>query len=206
MEDFFDEELPSFLYTFIVGGPTFSTEVQTSNSKREVRFANHITPINRYKVANCKLTSTQVGELQNFFCKVQGKKYAFILRDPNEHKAENQPLLLLDAQNLKFQLIKSYDKALQHTCNAPHRKILKPIKDSVRIFTNDKKERVVKNISDELGIVTVTEEVLRENIGLLRADFDFNIPVRFDTDSLKYKSELDFCASVEPFDLVEVLK
>ncbi len=216
MENFFDQELPSFLYTFVSGGPTFYTEIQSSNGGREVRFANRVSPINRYKVLNCKLTALQMSELQKFFCAVQGRKYSFRFRDLIDCEETDAPLEVLDKENLKFQLIKIYPKREQNLPNRSCRKILKPEIGSIKIRLN--KEEITEDIEiDDLGIITISNPIRlingnliriidEKNLDSLTANFRFDIPVRFETDSLKYRSELDSSVSIEPFELVEVLQ
>jgi uncharacterized protein (TIGR02217 family) len=206
MENFFDQELPSFLYTFIRGGPTFYTEIQSSNGGREVRFANRISPINRYKVVDCKLTALQISELQKFFCAVQGRKYSFRFRDLIDYEETNAPLEVLDKENFKFQLVKIYLK--REPSNRSYRKILKPEKSSIKICLN--KEEINEKVSvDDLGVITISNSLRllnEKNLDFLTANFRFDIPVRFETDALKYRSELDSSISIEPFELIEVLQ
>lgn len=208
MENFFNQELPSFLYTFIMGGPTFFTEIQSSNGGSEVRFANRTSPINKYKVSNCKLTVSQISELQQFFCTVQGRKYAFRFRDLIDYQNNNSPLEIVDKENFKFQLIKLYQSKEQKLANKSCRKILKPEEGSVKIYLNEEEinEEILVN---DLGIITISNihNILnKDSLDSLRASFRFDIPVRFETDALRYRSELDSSFTLEPFELIEVLQ
>jgi len=209
MENFLDKELPNFLYPFVIGGPTFNTEIYRSNSSREVRFTNGLAPVNRYKITNCQISFDQLIELQNFFCAAQGRKNSFRFKDLYDHVAINEPLIMLEKESLTFQLVRSYGIRAETNQHSVLRKILKPDQNSIVIDFNQikiesftKKNHGIVQLQRDESLESLNEQSLQS----LKASFRFDIPVRFDTDELKYRSELDYRVAVEPFELIEVIQ
>jgi hypothetical protein len=199
MEDLY---LPEFLLRFMVGGPSFTTIVKRAYNGRECRFASHSLPINRYTVEECRLTTKELRQLEEFFCLAKGCESEFYLKDPNYYKVSFSPLLW---PNKKAPIVQLAD-----FCSSTLRKIiLKPELASLTLeFQGQHCEGghyLGKGLID-LSNTQPGKQILEEpsSFERLKASFNFFIPVRFDADRLKYRADIGGYVRVEPFELVEV--
>jgi len=123
-----------------------------------------------------------------FFEERRGRLYGFRFRDPMDHascpigqqpQAGDQQLGIGDGETTSYQLTKTY--GAQH---APYqRKITKPVADTVRVAL-DGTETTAITIDETTGLVIFATPPLAGS--QLTAGFQFDVPVRFDTDQLEF--------------------
>jgi uncharacterized protein (TIGR02217 family) len=190
MIKFSQQVFPADISYGMAGGPEYSTDVIVAKSGAEQRNINWGRPKYRYNVAYGVRTKEQLDKLICFFRSHKGKAIGLRFKDWVDYKARNQRLRELDGSN--FQLVKYYEQDM--------RIITKPVKDSVVIRLNGKK--FTDYIIDyDSGIVTLGKEIK----GDLRADFEFDVPVRFDTDRLVSTIESYGVYSWQEIPLLEVI-
>ena len=180
-------------------GPTFSTDVVTMPSKGEQRNINWSYPKHTGNLSMGIKKEADFKLLLNFFILRKGKGYGFRFYDWLDHSAEYQFLGFGDGSTCAFQLRKIYvDQELDL---ATYRKISKPIAGTVTAY--------LKTIADTtLSVPTIQKQIAEDpptvvqsasidlTTGILTlptapavgqaviASFDFDVPVRFDTDEL----------------------
>ena len=198
MSDFHNVNLPIYIEIFAVATIEFSTICASTKSGREVRNAISLSPKRTYQLKDCRLSRTQFEIFNSFFYARCGKRYAFRLKDHFDYKVNKQLIGEGDGAIKEFQLVKIYQDS-----EAPYiREITKPLGKSVSIFT-DEDEIVPEEINLKTGKIKLSE-ALPENTELF-ANFEFDVPVRFDKDSFQYSFNQDGTISLDDVRLVEVL-
>jgi uncharacterized protein (TIGR02217 family) len=190
MIKFSQQVFPADISYGMAGGPEYSTDVIVTKNGAEQRNCNWGRPKYRYNVAYGVRTKEQLAKLICFFRAHKGRAIGFRFKDWVDYKASNQPLK--EIEGLNFQLIKNYDQDL--------RIITKPVKNTL-VITLDGKKFDYYTVDYNSGIVSLTKKIN----GDLRASFEFDVPVRFDTDRLVSTIESYGVYSWQEIPLVEVL-
>ncbi|APR98904.1 TIGR02217 family protein [Wolbachia endosymbiont of Folsomia candida] len=159
------------------GGPEFSTDVVTTHNGREQRNINWSHARAKYNIAYGIKSNEQLLELITFFQARKGKAIGFRFKDWSDFIVSNQEIGVGDSQQTTFQLIKTYvsgeDKYV--------RVIKKPVRDKVKIYLNGKEESEC-SVNYATGEITFIKPPIKDTI--ITATFEFDVPVRFDTDYL----------------------
>lgn len=174
-KNFLEIRFPTDISYGTSGGPEFSTDIITNVGGHEIRNINWQNARNYFNVNTGIKTQIHLTQLLSFFRICQGQAYGFRFKDWADYQAHKQPLKKI-ADN-KYQLIKEYIIGE----NKSIRIIKKPVLDTVKIYLDDV---VVTDyqIDYTTGIVTFDTELETEKI---TADFEFDLPVRFDSDKLR---------------------
>lgn len=160
------------------GGPTFSTDVIEAFSGFEQRNINWSAARARYNVAHGVKTQSQLDELIAFFRARQGKAIGFRFKDWTDYQAVAQNIGTGNGSQTVFQLTKKYTSSVTVT-----RIIKKPVNNSaLKIYLNAVLQSSGYTVNYATGAVTFTTA---PGSGVaVTADFEFDVPVRFDTDQL----------------------
>ena len=160
------------------GGPTFSTDVIEAFSGFEQRNINWSAARARYNVAHGVKTQSQLDELIAFFRARQGKAIGFRFKDWTDYQAVAQNIGTGNGSQTVFQLTKKYTSSVTVT-----RVIKKPVNNSaLKIYLNAALQSSGYAVNYATGAVTFTTA---PGSGVaVTADFEFDVPVRFDTDQL----------------------
>lgn len=162
------------------GGPGFATDVVTLANGVERRNMQALSARARYNVAHGVKTKAQLDELLAFFMARRGRAEGFRFKDWMDFKAINQPLGEGDGETLNFRLTKTYAH------DGYVRPISKPVEGTVFVYVDSAPAEGV-GIDYTTGVVTFAAppEAGRQ----IHADFEFDVPVRFDTDQLSARME-----------------
>jgi len=160
------------------GGPEFSTEVVELGSGYEQRNINWAYARARYNVAYGVKTAAQMTALIAFFNARKGRAHGFRFKDWTDYTATAQDIGTGDGTEDDFQLYKHYTDA-QGTYA---RKITKPVAGSVHIYFDSVEQTEGWDIDTATGIVTFTAPPA-EGVAIT-ATFEFDVPVRFESDHL----------------------
>ena len=160
------------------GGPGYSTSVVVTDGGHEKRNARWQQARARYNVAHGVKTRTQLDALIAFFRARKGRAYGFRFKDWSDFQGIAQPLGTGDGSRTLFQLVKSYSSGGVTEA----RLIRKPVSGTVKIYVNGVHATSGVTVDATTGGVTFTSAPA--NSALISADFDFDVPVRFDTDTL----------------------
>lgn len=193
------------------GGPERRTDIVTTASGREERNARWAHARRRYDAGSAIRTLTQLEAVLAFFEERRGRLYGFRWRDRIDWKScplaaaprfSDQNLGVGDATTRVFALRKLYGGAY-----APYwRDIAKPVAGSVKVGVAgvEKAEGVDFDVDVATGLVTFRPGRVPPAGAAVAAGFEFDVPVRFETDLL----EIDFAAfdagSIPHVPLIEI--
>lgn len=125
----------------------------------------------------------QLDELIAFFRARQGRARGFRFKDWMDFSVTNQLIGTGDGSETEFRLVKSYSSgAVQE-----ERVIHKPVAGSVKIYVNGSLQS--SGVAVDSGSGAVTFDVAPASAAAVTADFEFDVPVRFDTDQLSARME-----------------
>jgi uncharacterized protein (TIGR02217 family) len=178
------------------GGPEFSTAVTTTANGSEQRNINWFYAKARYNIATGIKESWHLEEVVEFFRVHKGRAIGFRMKDWNDYKATFEEIGKGDTESKKFQLIKTYKKG---PCQDV-RIIKKPVEGSVQIFVNGKEAAF--DCDFKTGLVELAKIPLEGEV--VAASFEFDVPVRFDIDSLNLSTESASTLGLDPIFLVEI--
>jgi len=189
---FVEVQFPSDISYGATGGPMLLTDVVATVSGHEQRNSKWSQARARYNVASGVKTETQWQALIAFFRARRGKAVGFRFKDWGDFKAVNQPLLSLGGT--QYQLVKQYVSGAV----VSERIISKPVAGTVKLYRNSILQASGWSIDTATGIITTSLT------GTLTVDFDFDVPVRFDTDELALSLDSFNAGSWNNIPLIEV--
>ncbi len=160
------------------GGPEFATTIVTMASGFEQRNINWQAARGRWDVASGLKNQTQLDTLLAFFRGRKGRAHGFRFKDWSDFRATGQLIGTGDGTNKTFQLVKNYTSG----AGSESRIIKKPVSGTTKIYLNGVQLTSGWSISSSTGIVTIN--TAPSNGVPVTADFEFDVPVRFDTDRM----------------------
>lgn len=181
-----------------MGGPGYNTTIVAVRSGSEARNINWSKARHNYDVAYGVRTMEQLEELIEYFHAVAGSGYGFRFKDFADFKSCNtgntptfsdQIIGTGDGVEDDFQLIKTYTKG----AFSRERTISKPVAGTVLVSINGVQKlqgdaTYPWSINTATGIITFTAAVPPDT-QIVRAGYEFDVPVRFDVDSLQVNLE-----------------
>ncbi len=213
MIPFAEVQFPSEISYGSKGGPVFSTEIITSFSGHEQRCINWAYARSRYDIGSGIKTEEQWHQLIAFFRARRGRAIGFRYKDWSDYRAINQVIGIGDGSATQFQLIKTYksdsdyyeglEAESTHTLYA--REIKKPIKNHIfALYFNSRQIETegIYGVDFTTGIIDFASPPSQGTS--ITADFEFDVPVRFDTDHLDLQSNSFGASSWNNIPLVEI--
>lgn len=180
------------------GGPGYSTDVVMTVSGHEQRNVNWEHARARYNVAHGVKNQMQLDALIAFFRARKGRAYGFRFKDWSDFKAINQNLGEGNGSITQFQLVKHYqDGGASET-----RVIHKPVEGTVNVYVDSILQEIGVTVDYEAGMVSFS--TAPASSAVISADFEFDVPVRFDTDSLSARLDNYGAYSWNDISLVEL--
>lgn len=192
------------------GGPERRTEIATLNSGHEQRNQRWAHSRRRYNAGYGVKSHADLQKVLDFFEERRGRFHSFLWRDAIDFSSAaagqatgplDQPLGTGDATTTTFQLVKRYGTGLDPF----DRKITKPIANTLRIAADG-----VERVSSDFNVDVLTGQVsfaVAPSLGtVLTAGFEFDVPVRFDSDRLEIELAGFDAAEAPNILLVEVLE
>lgn len=181
------------------GGPMFSTDIVATFSGHEQRNINWSQARSRYDIGSGIKTPDQWEQIIAFFRARRGRAVGFRYKDWSDFRAINQFLGLGDNEKVAFQLVKHYKSGDVHYT----RLINKPVNNNFcKIYIDSVLIIEGVNIDYTTGIVTFEAPPKQDES--ITADFEFDVPVRFDTDHLDLSMDSFNTGSWRNITLVEV--
>jgi uncharacterized protein (TIGR02217 family) len=189
------------------GGPERRTQVVELASGDEERNASWADSRRHYDAAYGIRRADDLAAVIAFFEARNGRLHGFRWKDWGDHRSGlpsapttpiDQVLGTGDGDTTAFQLVKRYESGSQ----AWVRRILKPVAGTVRVTLGGVEALSGWAVNATTGIVTFDTAPAA---GLLvTAGFEFDVPVRFDTDRLDVTWDLDRLGSIASIPLIEV--
>lgn len=189
---FVEVQFPTDISYGATGGPMFLTDVVTTVSGHEQRNSKWSQARARYNVASGVKTEAQWQSLIAFFRARRGKAVGFRFKDWSDYQAINQPLQSLGDD--AYQMVKRYISGAV----VAERIITKPVAGTVKLYRNSLLQASGWSVDTATGIITTALT------GTLTVDYDFDVPVRFDTDELALSMDSFNAGSWNNIPLIEV--
>jgi uncharacterized protein (TIGR02217 family) len=189
------------------GGPERRTQVVELASGDEERNASWANSRRRYDVAYGIRRADDLAAVVAFFEARNGRLYGFRYKDWADYKSSlpSQAITPTDQQigtgtgSLKtFQLAKRYTSGAQTWV----RIIAKPVTGTVRVALGTVEQMSGWTLDASTGVVTFT--TAPGSGVIIRAGFEFDVPVRFDSDSLDVTLDVERLGSITSIPLLEI--
>ncbi len=160
------------------GGPEYFTDVVETHGGYEQRNANWAQSRGRWNVAHGVKTQAQLDALIAFFRARKGRADGFRFKDWTDYSGTAQALGTGNGVLTQFQLVKKYTSgSVTET-----RSISKPVSGTVKVYLNGVEQMSGWSVNTGTGMVTFSAA---PGGGVaVTADFEFDVPARFDTDRL----------------------
>lgn len=160
------------------GGPGYSTSVVQTASGFEQRNMNWSAARGSWDVSSGLKQPSQLETLIAFFRARKGRACGFRFKDWTDYQATGQALGTGDGETQTFQLVKTYASG----AGSETRTITKPVSGTVVVYADGAKQTTGVSVDTTTGVVTFSEAPA--DGAVLTADFEFDVPVRFDTDEM----------------------
>ena len=189
------------------GGPERRTQIVELASGDEERNASWANSRRRYDVAYGIRRSDDLAAVVAFFEARNGRLHGFRYKDWADYKSSlpSQPTSPTDQQigtgtgSLKtFQLVKRYASGAQSWT----RTIVKPVAGTVRVALGTVEQLTGWTLDPTTGVLTFTTAPAGGVI--VRAGFEFDVPVRFDSDTLDVTLDFERLGSITSIPLLEI--
>ena len=192
------------------GGPERRTDVVLLASGHEERNTRWADSRRRYNAGTGVRSLDDLHALIAFFEERRGKLYGFRWRDRADWKScapgdtldpADQEIGVGDGDNAVFQLAKTYGGI------APYeRAITKPVTGSVRVAVDglEQVEGTDFSVGSATGVVTFLAGHIPGEDAVVTAGFEFDVPVRFDTDRLDINLASFEAGDVPSIPIVEI--
>ena len=210
LSSFHEVRFPFALALGASGGPVARTEIVQLASGREQRNTRWSVPRRRFDAGSAIRNFSQLQEIADFFEARRGRLFGFRFRDPLDHKscpaaqspsALDQVIGTGDGVAASFQLVKAAGEGL------PMRNILKPVEGTVTIAVNGTEQQIdtAFEVDTTSGLVTFLPGHVPPADGLVTAGFEFDLPVRFDSDELTINLAAFGAGDIPSIPLIELV-
>lgn len=207
--EFHEVRFPASLSFGSIGGPERRTEIVTLANGFEERNSLWAHARRRYDAGVSMRSLDDVETLIAFFEARQGQLYGFRWKDWSDHKScaasrdpdfEDQVIGTGDGVTRDFPLCKTYKSGDQSYT----RPIKKPVLGTVRIGIqrDEMTESIRYSVDYQTGIVSF--ETPPDETVAVTAGFEFDVPVRFDTDRIQTSVASFQAGDVPTVPIVEV--
>ena len=212
MSSFHDVNFPLSIALDARGGPERRTDIVTLASGKEERNARWKHSRRRYEAGIGVRSLNDLRLVIAFFEERQGQLYAFRYKDPLDYTsaANSGTLTATDCVIgtgtgvlATFQLVKTYGAgATQYA-----RPITKPIAATVKVSVSgvEQTHGTFYNCDAATGLITFTPSHVPPLNAVITAGFQFDVPVRFDTDALDISLRAFKAGDIPSIPLIEVL-
>ena len=191
----------------LVGGPERRTDVVMTASGREERNARWANSRRKYNVGFGVKSLDDIQNVVAFFEERRGRLYAFRFKDHTDFKscapsqnisATDQVIGTGDGTTAAFQLTKKYGSTRSYL-----RTILAPGLGTVVISVNGiSATQFTANFTT--GLITFNAGNIPPIGAVITAGFEFDVPVRFDTDQIKINLAHFASGEIPEIPLIEV--
>lgn len=206
---FHEVRFPTDLSFGALGGPERRTEIVTLSNGFEERNTPWQHSRRRFDAGMGVRSTADLEVLIAFFEARAGQLHSFRWKDWSDFRSatgqaaitpEDQVIATADGELRTFQLAKSY-RSGAHSYTRP---IKKPVHGTVRLAVagNEMHEGIDWSIDETTGLVTFV--ITPEADAPVTAGFEFDVPVRFDTDTIQISMSRFNAGEVPDVPVVEV--
>jgi len=208
---FHEVRFPTDLARGALAGPERRTEIVTLGSGYEQRNTRWVHSRRRYNAGYGVKTVDDLHTVIAFFEERRGRLFGFRFRDPLDHKSclpkmavspLDQILGQGDGTTLSFKLSKLYGEL----ATGYVRPIAKPVEGSVRVAVNGVELAAADiTVDASTGEVMLSQSALPAVDETVSAGFEFDVPVRFETDSISVNLRAFEAGDIPSIPLMELL-
>jgi len=195
---FHEVRFPTDISYGSIGGPGFSTDIIITHGGYEQRNINWAEARAKYNVAHGVKTAAQLASLIAFFRARQGRGYGFRFKDWADFSGTGEMIATGDGVKTQFQLLRNYTSGNINITRA----VDKPVSGTVRVYVNSVLQESGWSVDVTSGMITFV--AAPTNAAVITADFEFDVPVRFDTDQLSARLDDYGINSWNNISLIEV--
>lgn len=179
------------------GGPRFQTSITVLATGAEQRNVDWSTQRARWELSYGIQDKVDFDAVIRFFYARQGRARGFRFKDWSDFEGEAQNIGTGTGVLTTFQLVKKYTSVVTYTRN-----ITRPVTGTVAIYFDSVLQVSGYTVNYDTGVVTFSPAPTAAVV--ITADFEFDVPVRFDTDELQLRLETATAAAVESLPVVEL--
>lgn len=179
------------------GGPGFKTTIITLASGHEQRNADWQKARARYDISYGIDTKQTFEDVLNFFYARRGRLFGFRFKDWIDYEVQGGNIGTGDGTQTQFQLQKVYSDA----GGSYVRHITRPVAGTTRLFL-DGGETTAFSIDNATGVVTF--DTAPGAAVAITADFEFDVPVRFNSDEQDVRLAWENAGAISGIELVEL--
>lgn len=161
------------------GGPTYSTQLVSLRNGHERRNAMWDQPKHVFTTGYNNISTDGFRSIKRMFMQCRGMAKAFKFRDWLDYQANNEDFAIGDGTKKVFQLAK-----VSITDGIQYFRYVYVIRPGAQVFINDVASPISYTIDNDRG--TVTFATAPANGAVLSWTGEFDIWVRFNTDSLSF--------------------
>jgi len=207
---FHNVRFPAGISLGATGGPERRTEIVVLGSGAEERNSRWADSKRRYNAGYGIKSADDLHAVIAFFEERRGRLHGFRWKDWSDYKscapgaqpsALDQQIGVGDGATASFQLIKTYGSAF-----APWTRIItQPVAGSVKIAVDGVEQAAERfAVNATTGVVTFVAEYIPAEGAVVTAGFEFDVPVRFDTDQLQINLQQFEAGSIPHIPIVEI--
>ena len=193
------------------GGPERRTDIITLASGHEERNTQWRSSRRRYNAGYGVRSLDDIHEIIHFFEARRGRLHGFRWRDPMDWKScapsaqpsiTDQVIGVGDGAKKVFPLIKTYRSAI----SSWERIITKPVLGTVKVANEGRVliEEIDFTVDFITGGIIFNDQHIPANGARITAGFEFDVPVRFDTDYLEIDLTAFHAGQIPEIPLVEI--
>lgn len=189
------------------GGPERRTQIVEMASGNEERNGSWADSRRRYDASYGIRKADDLAAVTAFFEARRGRLYGFRWKDWADYKsclpsvgtaATDQPIGVGTGAATAFQLVKLYTSGAQSWT----RTITKPVAGTVAVALNGVTQITGWTVNTATGVITFAAAPAPG--AAITAGFEFDVPVRFDTDTLDVTLDFERLGSITSIPLIEV--
>ncbi len=190
--NFHETRFPTKISLGSMAGTQRRTQIVVLGSGREERNSNWADSRRLYNAGYGVKTLDDLYEVMEFYEERRGRLYGFRWKDRLDYKSckpsktpapTDQVIGTGDGALVSFQLVKTYGGAF----SAWQRDIQKPVTGSVRLAVDGVEQTLLADFTVEAktGVISFVAGSVPTSGALVTAGFEFDVPVRFDEDTLE---------------------
>lgn len=198
LPDFHEIRFPVDIGLDLLGGPGFATVIAGSGSDIEQRNITRPARL-EWDLDKPIENRTKINEVISFFRARNGKASGFRYKDWIDYRATDELLGVVTAPAETFQCIITYPDDI----NTTTRTIKKPVAGTFKVTVGGdlQVDNVDYTVDTTTGIITYNGS----DTGVLSATFEFDVPVRFDTDKLPITLQRRDAGRIDGLPIIEDL-
>jgi uncharacterized protein (TIGR02217 family) len=186
MTDGFDEvQFPSAIGQGATGGPGFMTLVSANNAGYEKRLIQWSTAKASYNIGTGIKTRADMDTVLQFFFARMGRAYGFRFKDWADYQIIGQQFAQGDGTTATFQLTKTYTSGSRSYVRTIRKPVASPVAGTTAFYVSG--VPATFTVDWTTGLVTFTTPPAG-GAAILCHYAEFDVPVRFDDDSMQAQS------------------